>query len=62
MDAAISFSLKYSGGEADDHHIDLYDVSQALIGFQRSLALTCQWPTKVIQFWPIKVIHLEPTF
>ena len=40
MEAAISFTLKYDGGEAENHHIDLYDVSQALIGFQRSLALT----------------------
>jgi hypothetical protein len=40
MEAAISFSLTFGGGDADHHHIDLYDVSQALIGFQRSLALT----------------------
>lgn len=40
MEAAIAFSLTYDGREAENHHIDLYDVSQALIGFQRSLALT----------------------
>jgi hypothetical protein len=34
----IKFSLSYKGTEG--HLIDLYDVSQALIGFQRSLALT----------------------
>jgi hypothetical protein len=37
----IKFELVYEGGAADDHLIDLYDVSQALIGFQRSMALTC---------------------
>jgi hypothetical protein len=40
MEAAIAFTLKYVGGDAEEHQIDLYDVSQALIGFQRSLALT----------------------
>ncbi|MCY1705201.1 DUF7946 domain-containing protein [Pannonibacter sp. SL95] len=39
MSAAI-FTLSYSGGASDDHVIDFYDVAQALIGFQRSLALT----------------------
>lgn len=37
---ALRLSLSFSGGLANDHRIDLYDVSQALIGFQRSLALT----------------------
>ncbi len=37
----IKFELVYEGGAADEHLIDLYDVSQALIGFQRSIALTC---------------------
>lgn len=37
----VKFELVYEGGAADDHLIDLYDVSQALIGFQRSIALTC---------------------
>jgi hypothetical protein len=36
----IQFELSYSGASSEDHEIDLYDVSQALIGFQRSLALT----------------------
>ncbi|MFA6205807.1 MAG: hypothetical protein WC689_06320 [Methylocystis sp.] len=36
----IYFHLAYSGRITDAHAIDFYDVSQALIGFQRSLALT----------------------
>jgi hypothetical protein len=36
----VRFELSYSGADADDHEIDLYDVSQALVGFQRSLAIT----------------------
>lgn len=36
----ISFTLSYSGASADNNQIDFYDVSQALLGFQRSLALT----------------------
>ncbi|WLE95594.1 MAG: hypothetical protein QTN59_12995 [Candidatus Electrothrix communis] len=36
----IEFCLSYEGNDSDHHTIDLYDVSQALIGFQRSLALT----------------------
>lgn len=36
----IQFVLSYSGADAEAHEIDLYDVSQALIGFQRSLAIT----------------------
>ena len=36
----IEFTLSFSGESSDAHEIDLYDVSQALIGFQRSLALT----------------------
>lgn len=36
----IQFELSYSGASSDNHQVDLYDVSQALIGFQRSLALT----------------------
>lgn len=35
-----SFTLEFTGAEADEHYIDMYDVSQALISFQRSLALT----------------------
>jgi hypothetical protein len=40
MNGAVSFTLSYQGNETDRNAIDLYDVSQALIGFQRSLALT----------------------
>ena len=40
MDTAIKFSLTFDGGEADNHRIDFYDVTQALVGFHRSLALT----------------------
>lgn len=36
----VSFTLSYEGNSADRHEIDLYDVSQALMGFQRSIALT----------------------
>lgn len=36
----VSFTLSYEGAASANHFIDLYDVSQALIGFQRSLALT----------------------
>jgi len=37
---AVQFELSYAGADSDDHEIDLYDASQALIGFQRSLAIT----------------------
>lgn len=40
MSLQIEFTLSYSGNESEKHQIDFYDVSQALIGFQRSLALT----------------------
>ncbi len=40
MISSIQFTLSYSGRDAEEHEIDLYDVGQALIGFQRSLALT----------------------
>ena len=36
----VSFTLSYEGKSADRHEIDLYDVAQALMGFQRSIALT----------------------
>lgn len=36
----VQFELSYSGADTVDHEIDLYDVSQALVGFQRSLAIT----------------------
>lgn len=35
-----TFTLRYVGQEADDARLDFYDASQALVGFQRSLALT----------------------
>jgi hypothetical protein len=37
---AITFEFKFEGNDSDEHRIDFYDVNQALIGFQRSLALT----------------------
>jgi hypothetical protein len=40
MDARLAFALEFHGSASDRHLIDLYDVSQALEGFQRSLALT----------------------
>lgn len=36
----IRLTLSFEGNEADGNIIDFYDVTQALIGFQRSLALT----------------------
>lgn len=36
----MNFALSYEGNDADDHEIDFYDVGQALVGFQRSLAIT----------------------
>ena len=40
MKQVVTFRLSYEGNESDRQQIDLYDVSQALIGFQRSIALT----------------------
>lgn len=40
MEQKIKFTLSYQGNDTENHEIDLYDVSQALVGFQRSLALT----------------------
>lgn len=40
MNHNLQLTLSYTGNESDKHEIDLYDVSQALIGFQRSIALT----------------------
>jgi len=40
MEQRIKFTLSYQGNDTENHEIDLYDVSQALVGFQRSLALT----------------------
>jgi len=35
----MEISISFSGELSDAHEIDFYDVSQALIGFQRSLEL-----------------------
>lgn len=37
---ALRFMLSYGGNTSDESEIDLYDIGQALVGFQRSLALT----------------------
>lgn len=34
------FEIRFTGGLADQNAIDLYDVSQAIEGFQRTLAIT----------------------
>jgi hypothetical protein len=36
----LDITLIYKGGLSDNSEIDLYDVSRALLGFQRSLALS----------------------
>jgi hypothetical protein len=38
--SAVEFTLSFAGSRAELNQIDFYDVSQALVGFQRSLALT----------------------
>ena len=40
MTTIVRMTLSYRGNDADHNAIDLYDAGQALIGFQRSLALT----------------------
>lgn len=40
MTGDMQFTFSFSGNNSDAHMIDLYDAAQALIGFQRSLALT----------------------
>ena len=40
MTSETRFTLSFGGAASDESLIDLYDVSQALIGFQRSIALT----------------------
>jgi hypothetical protein len=37
---SVDFILSYEGGEADRNRIDFYDAALALLGFQRSLAIT----------------------
>ena len=36
----VEFLLSYAGDSAEKHELDFYDVARALIGFQRSLAIT----------------------
>lgn len=36
----LRFTLSFEGNESEEHIIDFYDVTKALSGFQRSLALT----------------------
>lgn len=40
MQSAVTFTLSYAGSDSEQNRIDFYDVSQALIGFERSIALT----------------------
>jgi len=40
MITEIPVTLSFRGANSDDAFIDFYDVAQALLGFQRSLALT----------------------
>lgn len=40
MPNQVRFTLAFEGGTADQHALDFYDVSQALLAFQRTLALT----------------------
>jgi len=39
-DDALNLSISYSGGLANENRVDLYDIAQAMVGFQRSIALT----------------------
>ena len=36
----MGFTLSFEGNNADEQEIDFYDVAHALVGFQRSLAIT----------------------
>lgn len=36
----IGFALSFEGRDADEHELDFYDAAQAMLGFQRSLAIT----------------------
>ena len=38
--SSLDITLQFSGKMTEEHAINLYDVGQALIGFERSLALT----------------------
>ena len=43
MDAIAGFTLSYEGEAADLSLIDFYDVAEALVGFERSLAITTHY-------------------
>ncbi|WP_455750023.1 DUF7946 domain-containing protein [Rhodobacter capsulatus] len=36
----MEIKLSYTGRTAEAHQLDFYDAAQAMVGFQRSLALT----------------------
>lgn len=36
----LKFTLSFEGNDAEEHRLDFYDAAQAMLGFQRSLALT----------------------
>ena len=38
--ARIDFAIEFSGKLAENHELDFYDAAHALVGFQRSLALS----------------------
>lgn len=40
---ALTFVLSFEGGDASDHRLDFYDAAVALLGFQRSLAITSHY-------------------
>lgn len=40
MNKFLTLTLSFEGKTSDNHAIDLYDVSSALMGFERTLALT----------------------
>ncbi len=42
MEKILEFEVSYNGLDSDNHQIDLYDVSRAMMGFHRSLAITSQ--------------------
>lgn len=42
MNKIIEFEVSYNGLDTDNHQIDLYDISRAMMGFHRSLAITSQ--------------------
>jgi hypothetical protein len=43
MDAIAGFTLSFEGEAADLSLIDFYDVAEALVGFERSLAITTHY-------------------